>query len=120
MRRTRLQILLFALALTFQVLAPIAGNLAVAGTIDLGGVSLKLCQSDKADSSKVPLSHGQHQSCALCQIYCDGVSPVATDVIVIQTQSALWRVAYWRLLDRILPSTAFDYARQARAPPAFS
>jgi hypothetical protein len=119
MRRTRLQILLFALALILQVLAPIAGNLAVAGTIDLGGVSFKLCQSDKSDSSKAPLSHAQHQSCALCQVYCDGVSPVVSGALANHAQSAQWLPAHWRLLDRILPSTTLDYARQARAPPAF-
>lgn len=120
MRRTRLQILLFALALTFQVLAPIAGSLAVAGTIDLGGVSFKLCQSDKSDSSKAPLSHTQNQSCALCQVYCDGVSSVASGAIVIDAQSAQWLPAQGRPRDPVLPTTSLDYARQARAPPAFS
>lgn len=119
MRRTRLHIFLFALALALQVLAPIAGNLAIAGTLDVGGVSLSLCQSEKADPAKAP-SHSHHQSCALCQVYCDGVSPVAANSHVLFVRPARWDVADWRVFDRVLPTTTFDFSRQARAPPSFS
>ena len=120
MRRTRLHIFLFALALVLQVLAPIAGNLAVAGTLDLGGVSFSICQFDKADSSKSPLSRAHHQSCALCQVYCDGVSPVSAGSHVLFERPARWHVADWRVFHRVLPTAPIDSSRQARAPPAFS
>ena len=120
MRRTRLYIFLFAFALALQVLAPIAGNLAVAGTLDLGGVSISVCQSEKSDPSKAPFSHSHHQSCALCQAYCDGVSPVSASSHVFLAQPARWEVADWRVFDRVLPTTTLDFSRQARAPPAFS
>lgn len=120
MRRTRLQIFLFALALALQALAPVAGNLAVAGTLDLGGVSTSVCQPEKAGPMKAPLSHSHHQSCALCQAYCDGVSPVVASskifVALVQRPS----VANWRNLDRVLPTTTIDYSHRARAPPSFS
>ncbi len=119
MRRTRLHIFLFALALALQVLAPIAGNLAVAGTLDLGGVSFSLCQSAKADPTKTP-SHSHHQSCALCQVYCDGVSPVSAGSYILLASPARWNLADWRIYDRVLPTTKLDFSRQARAPPAFS
>ena len=121
MRRSRHHIFLFALALALQVLAPIAGNLAVAGTLDLGGVSVTVCQSEKSSPSKGPLSHSHHQSCAICQAYCDGVSPVAAGVLAINdAYFAQWRLAQWRPINRVLPTTSIDYARLARAPPAFS
>ena len=120
MRRIRLHTFLFALALALQVLSPVVGNLAVAGNIDLGGVSFSVCQSEKSDPSKAPLSRVHHHVCALCQVYCDGISPVAAGDLVIHAQYTPWRLAHWRLLDRVLPTTTIDYARRARAPPAFS
>jgi len=120
MRRNRLHIFLFALALALQVLAPIVGNLAVAGTLELGGASFSICQSQKTSPAKAPLSHGHHQSCALCQAYCDGVSPVAGASHAFVARPAQWNVANWRVFDRVLPTTTLDYSRRARAPPAFS
>lgn len=120
MRRTRLHIFLFALALALQVLAPIAGNLAVAGTLDVGGVSFSLCQSEKSGPAKAPSSHSHHQSCALCQVYCDGVSPVTASSYILLTRTARRDVANWRVFDRVLPTTTLDFSRTARAPPAFS
>jgi hypothetical protein len=120
MRRTRLCIFLFALALALQALAPVVGNLAVAGTIDLGGVSFSVCQSEKSDGSKAPLSLAHHQTCALCQVYCDGIPPVAAGDFPARPQYAQWRGVPRSPLDRVLPTTIIDYARRARAPPAFS
>lgn len=120
MRRIRFHIFLFALALALQVLAPIAGNLAVAGTLDLGGVSISICQSDKSTPSKAPFSHNHHQSCALCQAYCDGVSPVSASGLLSVAPLARWNAADWRAFVRVLPTKTIDYSRRARAPPVFS
>lgn len=120
MRRSRLHIFLFSLALALQVLAPVVGNLAVAGTLDLGGVSFSVCQSEKASPSKTPLPHRHHQSCTLCQVCFDGVSLVSVNSHAFVLKFTRWNIADWRVYDRVLPTTTLDFSRQARAPPAFS
>lgn len=76
MRRSRLQVLLFFVALTIQVLAPMAGNLAHAKAFRESGVSTILCEA--ADGSRHPGKasqnhHTANKHCLLCLSFCDSI-----------------------------------------------
>lgn len=76
MRRSWLKALLFLVALTIQVLAPIAGNLAHAKGFSGSGISSVLCQSSDGSSGQgrgAPNHLTHSKQCLLCQSVCDSL-----------------------------------------------
>ncbi|PPD41678.1 MAG: hypothetical protein CTY15_13260 [Methylocystis sp.] len=116
--------ILFALALAVQAFSPVASGVAAASGADGHGLSeICLKVGPDHDRHRTPghHTHGHHESCVLCQAFCDGVAPVATrPVLVTGMAPVLWTEVQWTVADRALPAHGRDYARQARAPPIFS
>ncbi|MGD9543510.1 MAG: DUF2946 family protein [Methylocystis sp.] len=121
MRRNWLTVLLFALALTVQALAPAAAH--VAPRLGAGDVIKAFCLNDVAasDDDQGPARVKSHRdACLFCQTYCNGVAPLAARVIHLGKAPVQWTALDWTVADRALPTHPQDYSRQARAPPANS
>ena len=120
MRHTRLQVLLFFVALTIQVLAPMAGNLAHAKAFRQSSVSTILCEA--ADGSHHPGKasqdhHTANKHCLLCLSFCD-----STGFTLVGGQSGLVAANAWVIgafpaqLDTS-PADRETERYRARAPP---
>jgi hypothetical protein len=111
--------LLFVLALTIQVIAPVAGHVASARE---GGSVACLTVVDDAAGRPQPAHHHDHgkHDCALCQTFCDGVAPVAAPPVTVGLAPLRWDRLRWTAVAPVPPAAAGDEARRARAPPAFS
>lgn len=123
MRRNWLTVLLFALALVVQTIAPAAANVVMAKA---GGsiAAAELCASaggDASDRQQGPgRLHHHRDACPLCQAYCDGVAPLVSRPLAAGQPPALWTALSWTTVNRAPPPPAADHARQARAPPSYS
>jgi prenyltransferase beta subunit len=74
MRRSWFQVLLFLVAITIQVIAPMAGNLAHAKGFSESGISSVLCQSPDGSSGQgngFPNHLTTNKQCLLCLSVCD-------------------------------------------------
>ena len=127
MRRNWLTILLFALALAIQVVAPVAMNVALAagaGSVATAVADGGLCLKDAgaADRSQSPLDHlrAHHDACLLCQLHCDGGATLDARATSIGRAPVYWTALPWTAADRALPVPAAERSHQARAPPVFS
>jgi hypothetical protein len=124
MSRRWLPTILFVLALAVQAFLPVANGVAAARGIDVHGLS-DICLkagSPGHDNHQGPgpaHSHSHHD-CALCQAFCDGVSPVAAPPVVLGMAPVQWKDFRWTVADRALSAPPRDYDRQARAPPTLS
>lgn len=120
MRRNWLTILLFALALAVQALAPAAAHVASAG-ITASAASDETCFTNvgSTDRTQAP-GHlkGHRDACLFCQSYCDGAAPLGARVIHLGKAPVQWTALFWTVADRALPTPQYDYSRQARGPPA--
>jgi hypothetical protein len=114
--------ILFALALAAQAITPVANGVAEARGVDLHALNeicLKTAGADH-DHRHVPAhSHGHHD-CALCQVFCDGVTPVVARSTSLAAARVQWVALRWAATDGSAPAVQRDYARQARAPPGIS
>lgn len=126
MRRNWLTILLFALAMAIQLVAPVLVNVALAGGASSPGAAadggLCLRSFDASDRSLPAPDHlkGHRDACLLCQIHCDGAVPWGARAASFGRAPVYWTALPWTAADRALPTPASDYSRQARAPPFFS
>ena len=120
MRHTRLQLLLFLLALTIQVLAPMAGNLAHAEAFKESGVSTILCEASDNTLNQGNGSQSHHSAdkhCLFCQSFCDSLG-----FTLVSGQSGLIATNAWIIgvfpaqLDGSPASRGIESYR-ARAPP---
>jgi hypothetical protein len=121
MSRRWLTALLFVLAMTFQVVAPVANGVAAAHGLD-GLVSGDIClQSAQADHGPQKPGQGRHHhhhhDCALCQGFWDGAAPVASRAAAIVAPAAQWTLLRWGA-ERSAPTVSLRHvAHQPRAPP---
>lgn len=123
MHRRWLTAVLFALALAVQALAPVATGVAMAHGAGESGpfeLCLKAGRAAANHHGSGGHVHRQHDSCALCQAFCDGVAPVSVRSASLGMAPVRWTSFRWTVADRTVPVAARDYARQARAPPVFS
>lgn len=124
MRRNWLTILLVALALTVQVFAPVAGNVAVAKALGEASESIDLClkaAGSADDRQQTPGQlHSHRDACALCQAFCDGSAPLAARLLSSGMAPVQWTALDWTLADGALPTPHHEHSRQARAPPSLS
>ena len=121
MTRNRLGVMLFALALAIQALAP-AANIASAALGDRG-FSLQIClqSGGVAGNNELPGQNDrQRDSCPVCQVSCSGVAPLEARPNAVGLAHVQWIATSWTVADRVLPAPNPDYSRRARAPPAFS
>jgi hypothetical protein len=125
MRRNWISVLLFALALAIQALAPTAANVAIAQGSAETRQSLALCSQigdvPADDFGRLP-GHGNHHSgaCLLCQICCDGVAPFEARPSQVCRVPVQWTALAWMAMHSAMPAPRVEHSRQARAPPAFS
>ena len=120
MRRSWLQVLLFLVALTLQVIAPMAGNLAHAKGFSGSSISSVLCQSSDGISGQVkegPNHLTSNKQCLLCQSVCNSLGFTLT-----HDQSSLISVNSW--VAGVFPGPKEFWALsravslyRARAPP---
>ena len=125
MRRNRFGVVVFALALAVQVLAPVVVKVAMARTFDDAGRTFSLClqagDSPSDNSQRLPGHNDLHRdACLLCQLCCDGIAPIDARSNYIGTAPVQWTAFAWTAADRALPTPHHDHSRQPRAPPAFS
>lgn len=113
---------LFALALTVQVIAPMAS--AVAAARDTGSVAgIETCLNiGVGDHGRGQPAHHRHShhDCALCKAFCDGVAPVSASPVALCADGFEWRTASWVLNDAALTRPRPAASHRARAPPHFS
>lgn len=130
MRRNWLTVLIFALALAIQVVAPVAVNVALAAGTNAAAVSkpslvsTELCvkeigSNDTSQQAPGRLK-GHRGDCVLCQAACDGVAQLGARAIQLGRAPVRWTPLPWTVADRALPLPVRDYSRQARAPPTLS
>lgn len=117
-----LSVILFTLALAFQVLTPVANGMAAARRLEGAGLSeICLKAGDATDGRRhAPGHEHRHHDCALCQAFCDGVTPLAGRPSSVGVEPVRWTTLHWASANPALPASLRDYARQARAPPIFS
>lgn len=123
MRRSWLQVLLFMVALTIQVIAPMAGNLAHAKGFSGSSISSVLCQSSDGISGQGkggPNHHTSNKQCLLCQSVSDSLGFTLT-----HDQSSLISVNSW--VAGVFPEPKEFWALfravglyRARAPPTLN
>lgn len=122
MRRNWLTVLLFALALAVQAIAPAAANVAMAKA-GASRAAVELCASaaDAGDRQQAPSRlHHHRDACPLCQAYCDGVAPLVSRSLATGLPPVLWTAQFWTTANRTLPTPHSEYSWQARAPPSYS
>lgn len=122
MRPRWLSVILFALALAVQALAPVAIGMPTTRGLELAGLSEICLKAREASDSRHDTPSHTHrcQDCALCQAFCDGVTPVAGRPFWLGAPPSQWTKFHWAATIPGLPTSPRDYARQARAPPVFS
>lgn len=120
MRRGWLQVLVFFVAITFQVLAPMASNLAHAKAFEESAISTILCEASdgfhQQDKDSQPRHHA-NKHCLLCQSFCDtlGFTPVDGHSGLIASNA--WIIGAFPALAYISPASRETDRYQARAPP---
>lgn len=120
MRRSWLQVVLFFVAITLQVLAPMAGNLAHAKAFKESGVSTILCEASDASQHQDKGSQNHHTAnkhCLLCQSICDSLG-----FTLVNGQSGLiaknaWIIGAFPAQLDTSRATRKTERYQARAPP---
>jgi hypothetical protein len=123
MRRKWRSVLLFALALAFQALAPAAANVALAAASDDIRASIQICLQSGGPAGKNDLpgqTDRQHDACLICQVNCNGVAPLEARPNPVGLAPVQWTALAWTVADRALPALRHDSSHQPRAPPAFS
>lgn len=120
MSRRWLTALLFVLAMTIQVIVPVANGVAAAHGLDgqFGHICLGVSHDDQGP--KQPghgHQHHHHHDCALCQGSCDGAAPVAARVAGVVTPAVQWTVLRWSFAHQSPNASLRHIAQQARAPP---
>ena len=120
MRNTRLQVLLFLLALTIQVLAQMAGNLAHAKAFKESGVSTILCEASDNSHHQGNGSQSHHAAnnhCLLCQNVCDsfGFTLAIEQSGLIATNA--WIIGAFPAQLDTSPASRGTESYRARAPP---
>lgn len=120
MRRSWLQVLLFLVALTIQVMAPMAGNLAHAKAFKESGVSTFLCQSSDGSSIQgkgIPNHISANKQCLLCQSVCDSLGfTLSVDPSRLVSASS-WVIGAFPSNIAALPASQEVGLYRARAPP---
>jgi hypothetical protein len=121
MSRRWLTALLFVLAMTFQVVAPVANGVAAAHGLDglvYGEMCLKAAQADHGPQKPGQgRHHHHHHDCALCQGYWDGAAPVAPRATAIVAPDAQWMLLRWVDAHSAPTLSLRQVAHQPRAPP---
>jgi hypothetical protein len=113
--------LLFVLALAVQVGTPIANGVAAARGFDVHGLSEICLKGSRESHDHGPVRHSHsHHDCALCQTFCDGVTPVVTRTEAALSAPAKWIAIRWLASDVGVTSRSRISSHQARAPPVFS
>jgi hypothetical protein len=123
MRRKWYGVLLFALALAIQALAPAAANVALAAAPNEYRLSIQSClqSGDPAGANQLPGHHeGQCDACLMCQASCCGVAPLAARPSSAGLAPVQWTALAWTVADRALPAPRHESSHQPRAPPALS
>jgi hypothetical protein len=124
MPRNWRSVLLFALALAIQALAPAAANFAMARPSGDLRSSIILCLQtggSAGDRQQLPGHHDrQRDDCPLCQISCSGVAPLEARPNFAGLAPVQWTALAWTVADRALPAPRHEYSHPARAPPVFS
>lgn len=123
MRRSRFQFLLFFVALTLQVLGPIAGNLAHAEAFRGSSVAGLVCHSSEGahrqgKGSQNP--HIDHKHCLLCQSFSDSLSLTIADGHSALLSSSSWVVGAFPAQQDLAPAFREAERYRARAPPIAS
>ena len=121
MRHSRFHLLLFLVALTIQVMAPIASNLAHAKAFMGSGVSSFICQSSDVQATKsgnLPNHLSQNKQCLLCQTVCDATGFTLSNHRPILVSSSVWAEGVFYSRINNIPESRVDALYQARAPPS--
>jgi hypothetical protein len=120
MSRRWLTALLFVLAMTLQVVAPVANGVAAAHGLDgpgLGNICLGAGHDDHGTRQPGQGQHRHHHDCALCQAFCDGVAPVASRATPVSTPAARWTLLSWSFAHQTPNASLRGVSHRARAPP---
>lgn len=120
MRRSRLQVLLFFVALTIQVLAPMAGNLAHAKAFRESGVSTILCEAADGSHHSGTGSQNHHTAnnhCLLCQSFCDSIGFTLADGQLGLVAANAWVIGAFPAQLDTSPDSRETERYRARAPP---
>lgn len=123
MRRSRFQFLLFFVALTLQVLGPIAGNLAHAEVFRGSAASGIVCYSPDGSNhqGKGPQNdHVEHKHCLLCQSFSDSLGLTIADGHSALLSTSSWVVGAFPARQDIAAASRETERYQARAPPIVS
>lgn len=122
MRRNWLTVMLFVIALVAQTFAPTMNRVSAMPGLTSASEGFCLTDGRAVDVQKqAPGKAGHHRDfCPLCQFHCDGVAPLAARAGFDAATSRAVIAQPWRADARRLPVPDFDFARQARAPPAIS
>ncbi len=119
MPRPWLKLILFALALAVQVIAPAASGVATA--YEGGGFQRDCGAVDPRRQSPTRHTNGQnHHDCALCQSFCDGAAPVPARRPDALLSPAHWVRLHWAQPVGEHPAHSRHSAHRARAPPRFA
>lgn len=120
MRRKNFGVILFLVAMAVQVIAPVMGGMARANARSPGEAISSLCRAAGGDTGEAPESPARHDSCALCEVLCDGVAPVGARDYAIVPAGNVWFALVWGSPEVVRPPTSIDQTHRARAPPSFS
>ena len=118
MRRPWWGALVFALAVTFQVLAPATAGLARGNA---AGVCVRLETS--LSGERAPFGHedSHKASCLFCQVWCSGGAPVpAKSVADLAPAHAGFTTLAYGLSNALALGKRDTRANRARGPPAFA
>jgi hypothetical protein len=122
MRRKRLGVLLFALALAVQVIAPASAS--VMAEARNSSAAFAICfqaGGGPAGDRELPgPNERRSDACPLCQACCVGVAPPAAWPSSVGMAPVQWVASSWTVADRAVPTPHPDYAHRARAPPSLS
>ena len=121
MRYSRFHLLLFVVALTIQVMAPIVSNLAHAKAFMGSGVSSFICQSSDVQTTRsgnLPNHLSQDKQCLLCQTVCDATGFTLNNHRQILVSSSVWVVGIFYPRINNFPASSENALYQARAPPS--
>ncbi len=123
MRRSWRSVLLFALALAIQALAPAASAIGAARPFGGSRASFEIClqAGGFAGNEQLPGHHDrQRDACPLCQMSCSGVAPLEARPTLAGLAPVQWTALAWTVADRALPAPRHEHSHQPRAPPLFS
>ena len=119
MRIALLGRLIFALALTIQVLSPVASSVA---RVRAAAPAVQICLkpalvfgTGDRQSPNRPERHGDN--CIFCQLSCNGAAPIHVATHEIGVAPVQWRLSRWTVADRAAPTQEHERSHQPRAPP---